>query len=104
MTDHDQLVASLKHRLGELRSRAGAIEDELRQPLDADFSDQAIDLADDEALAEVDVIARGEIAEIEATLTRIESGSYGRCARCGGPIADERLAALPTASRCINCA
>lgn len=104
MTKHDQLIGSLTHRLGELRSRADAIEDELRQPLDADFGDQAIELADDEALAGIDAIARREIAQIEATLTRIESGSYGRCTSCGGPIADERLAALPTVSHCINCA
>ena len=104
MPDYDQLIASLKHRLGELRNRAGSLEDELRQPLEADFGDQAIDLADDEVLAGTDVIARREIAQVEATLTRIENGSYGRCLSCGDPIAGGRLAVLPTASRCINCA
>jgi DnaK suppressor protein len=103
-TDYDQLIESLKHRLGELRNRADLLEDELRQPLEADFGDQAIDLADDEVLAGTDVIARREIAQVEATLTRIENGSYGRCLSCGDQIADGRLAALPTASRCINCA
>lgn len=37
-------------------------------------------------------------------LDRVEDGSYGRCVRCGRPIAAERLAALPLAVTCIDCA
>ena len=35
------------------------------------------------------------IDEVEAALGRIEDGTYGTCAVCGKPIAEERLEAVP---------
>ena len=101
---HESLAEKLRARLRELEGRADEIEDDLRHPLDADSSEQAVDLADDEALAGVSDVLRREIAEIRAALSRIEEGSYGECARCGEEIAPARLEALPTATRCIRCA
>jgi RNA polymerase-binding protein DksA len=43
------------------------------------------------------------LAVIDAALDRIDHGRYGICGRCGGPIAVERLAVLPTAELCIGC-
>ena len=40
---------------------------------------------------------------VEAALERIADGSFGACLRCGGPIAPDRLEALPWASHCIDC-
>ncbi len=37
------------------------------------------------------------IADIDQALLRIQEGSYGTCARCGKPIDERRLEALPTA-------
>jgi DnaK suppressor protein len=37
------------------------------------------------------------IADIDQALLRIHEGSYGTCARCGKPIDERRLEALPTA-------
>ena len=34
---------------------------------------------------------------------RREQGVDGRCESCGGPIGEERLAALPDATRCVRC-
>jgi DnaK suppressor protein len=45
-----------------------------------------------------------EAEQIMAALSRIERGEYGTCMQCGGAIAPARLAALPTATRCIACA
>ena len=80
------------------------IEDDLRHPLDADWEEQAVDLADDEALEGVDDVLRAEIQQIRLALLRIENGSYGTCAICGEPIAKARLEARPIATRCIKCA
>ena len=44
-----------------------------------------------------------ELAMIDATLARIEAGSYGECTGCGTPIPAQRLQASPEASRCIAC-
>jgi DnaK suppressor protein len=48
--------------------------------------------------------ARARLAALEVALTRVEEGTYGACARCGGRIGDERLDAMPGAAHCIDCA
>ena len=40
---------------------------------------------------------------IQAALGRFESGQYGRCEECDGPIVLRRLKALPWATRCVAC-
>lgn len=37
------------------------------------------------------------VADIDQALLRMKEGSYGICARCGQPIDERRLEALPTA-------
>ena len=48
--------------------------------------------------------ARDQLDSIDTALRRLDEGGYGRCERCGQPIAPERLAARPTATRCVSCA
>lgn len=48
--------------------------------------------------------ARDRLAEVDAAVARLDDGTYGTCEGCGRPIARERLAALPTARRCVACA
>ena len=43
------------------------------------------------------------LAAIDAALARIDEGTFGTCARCGRPIAEERLEAMPYATLCIDC-
>jgi RNA polymerase-binding protein DksA len=43
------------------------------------------------------------LAEIDAALQRIESGTYGICTNCGKEIPVQRLEASPAASLCIDC-
>ena len=104
MTDYKGVEQLLQLRLAELTGRAEAIEEDLRHPLEADSSEQAIDLSDDEALTGVDNVIRQEIHEIREALLRIERDEYGVCVSCGADINPERLKALPTATRCIKCA
>jgi DnaK suppressor protein len=42
------------------------------------------------------------LVEIDAALTRIDDGTYGLCVRCGRPIGEERLEAVPYATLCID--
>jgi DnaK suppressor protein len=48
--------------------------------------------------------ARDDLAALELALKRVADGSAWTCERCGGPIATERLMALPSARMCIACA
>lgn len=78
MTDSSQVARFLEERLNEFTARSGEIEDRLHHPLVAESSEQAVDLAVDEALAgaaDDDVISR-EICQFRAALGRIEHRSY----------------------------
>jgi DnaK suppressor protein len=43
------------------------------------------------------------LVAIDAALTRIEAGTYGKCVNCGAQIPEERLEAMPWATLCIDC-
>ena len=40
---------------------------------------------------------------VDAALHRLDTGTFGVCQRCGEPIAEGRLEALPWAAHCIGC-
>jgi DnaK suppressor protein len=44
-----------------------------------------------------------QLQQIEAALTRLEQGTYGRCQNCGDPIPPGRLEILPYATLCVAC-
>ena len=91
-------------RLADLTRRVGDIDSELRKPLSADFSEQAAELENQDALGAIENSELQEIHQIQVALKRIDEGTYGICANCGEPIDPKRLKALPTATRCIACA
>jgi RNA polymerase-binding protein DksA len=66
-----------------------------------------IDRAAAATVAEFDnEIARrhgAELRQVEAALSRIAGHDYGACEDCGADIGFARLAAFPTATRCIDC-
>ena len=45
--------------------------------------------------------ARERLGEVDAAEQRLADATYGGCETCGEPIADARLEARPTATRCI---
>ena len=52
---------------------------------------------------EMNRIVYKQLKLIEAALARLESGDYGTCLRCEGPISPKRLRAVAWASHCIDC-
>jgi len=48
--------------------------------------------------------AHDQLGRVEAAIALLDAGSYGVCERCGNAVGDERLAARPTATTCIDCA
>ena len=104
MAANSDVEARLTERLKQLEDRVVRLDEALREPLDARFSEQATELESGEADAALEQAARTEIAMIRAALDRVADGSYGTCAVCGEPIPPARLAALPYATRCIACA
>ena len=104
MAKYDALAEQMKARLAELASRTGQIEGELQEPLEPRFSEQAVQLEDEDPLEGIDDVLLAEMRQIEAALQRIDDGAYGVCVDCGDDIAMARLEAMPTAIRCITCA
>ena len=47
--------------------------------------------------------AMQQLELVDAALQRLDAGTFGTCQRCGGPIAEGRLEALPWAAHCIGC-
>ena len=43
------------------------------------------------------------LRDVKIALRRIHDGSFGECIACEMPISPKRLAAVPWASRCIEC-
>jgi hypothetical protein len=69
--------------------------------IQADFTDPGVDQQLIEALAAHLAV---EIEETEQALRRLDGGHYGTCVRCAKPIGTARLAALPAAACCADCA
>jgi DnaK suppressor protein len=44
-----------------------------------------------------------QLSVVNRAIEKVGEGSYGRCDDCGEPIESARLAALPTAIRCLRC-
>lgn len=96
--------AQLLKRLGDLGVRLVAIEEELDSHQNCDWEDLATEREGDEVLEATGNAGKTEITQIRAALQRIETGSYGTCVRCGEPIAEARLDALPWPPLCRSCA
>ena len=104
---YTQAKTNLLRRREELVDRERRVGRDLRraaEPLLADFADRAIQLQNDAPLAGIGAAAQDELMDIETALQRLDQGYYGICQRCGDSIGHERLAIVPAATRCINCA
>ena len=84
--------------------------------MDLTDSGASQDIADEDGFGEGDTVnverdrltvvasdAQANVAEIDAALSRVDTGSYGICDACGNPIPDARLEALPEATLCVAC-
>ena len=104
MPETDQAKHRLEAQLAELEDRLSRLERDLSEPPEADSSERAVQMEDDDALEAQAAMVTNEIATVRRALERIEDGSYGECLRCGNEISAGRLAARPEAALCIECA
>lgn len=100
-------IARLRKRRGKLERRLGRVESDRRhakEPLSADFEEQAVERENDEVLDGLDALERRELDKIDLAMRRVDSGCFGICDDCGEDIDPLRLEAEPAAARCIACA
>jgi DnaK suppressor protein len=106
-------VAKLEHfkqlLLAELRRHTQNVNDDQAAALDVagDDAKESADAAVKDVTEEISLKLGDQesqmVADIDQALLRIEEGSYGTCARCGRPIDERRLEAMPTARYDAEC-
>lgn len=79
----------------------GALVDERESLTDA--ADIAAEESDRDFTLRMHDHERALVAQIRASLRRIEAGEYGECVACGDDIGERRLMARPMATHCIDC-
>ncbi|MDX6385423.1 MAG: DnaK suppressor protein [Blastocatellia bacterium] len=93
----------------ELRQHAQQVNEDQAAALDAAGEDakESADMATRDVIQELSLKLGDQesqmVADIDQALLRIEEGSFGTCARCGKPIDERRLEALPTARYDAEC-
>jgi len=95
----------VERALGHLQEESpGTIEEEAEdETFDNHLGDAASVTFDRELGYSLEENSGHVLAAIDEALKRIEEGSFGTCVRCGNPIAEERLEAMPYATKCIDC-
>lgn len=101
--DINSFERRLTDRRNDLTQRMGRIEADLEATPDQDLEDQAINVENDEVLEEMGQVSQEEVRAIDAALARIKAGTFGKCAKCGNPISEARLDAVPHAALCEEC-
>lgn len=108
-------VDRMRRRLEEERERASGAIDYLRQENPGSMEDEVEEMPLGNHMADMASVTIGReidyslqaneqrrLADIDAALSRIEGGTYGRCEACGREIEEERLDAVPWTRLCID--
>ena len=100
----EEIKSSLTLKLAELEKRFASASSHLSALHSSDSEEQAQERENDDVLVAIKQESSAEIREIKRALQRIDEGDYGICSSCQEDISPARLAALPYATLCINCA
>jgi RNA polymerase-binding protein DksA len=101
LEERDRVTTARNHLHEE---NSGSLEDEAEEETyDNHLADSATATLNREIDYTLEENADHVLKAVNAALQRIEDGTFGTCGRCGKPIAEERLEAIPYANRCIDC-
>lgn len=98
-------AATLGHRDTLSRTFSDIVDSARDTNIDDEHDPEGSTVAAERSL--VASLGRGateRLAQIDRALARLDDGTYGDCVRCGRPIAQARLVALPAAELCVDCA
>ena len=107
MINHTEYESRLHTLRDEMTSRINAINKDVHhrdQPVEKDFAEQTTQRENDEVLNALDHEAKTVVQQIDKALLSIKEKAYGICQKCGDPIAEKRLEAVPYVTLCIECA
>lgn len=92
-----ELRYALEHRLGVAAKTRSDVSDGHGE------TEHLVVAEQQENDARIDAMTSASLADVEAALERIESGTYGRCVECDEEIPVERLEILPATPVCVRC-
>ncbi|MCC6944682.1 MAG: TraR/DksA C4-type zinc finger protein [Thermomicrobiales bacterium] len=98
----EELTRDLEHLQSELRDLS-VEQDAEGGGTGNHFADDGSSLGEQERIGTIESNFREQIAQIDQAIERMDEGTYGACQRCGQPINEERLEALPYTAFCIDC-
>jgi DnaK suppressor protein len=94
----------LEAELGSLRTQIAKLEDALDEKPDYGLGEGDPAITQWEMNYALLERLRARTERVKQALSRAENGTYGVCVRCGREIHPDRLAVLPDARLCIECA
>ncbi len=103
LTYFKKRLVEKQHQLVEEVGRSALYGKDQEDDSIKDLGDQANTAYTREFFFELGNGNRGLLREVVLALRKIDDGSFGACERCGEPISDKRLEALPFARHCIDC-
>jgi len=106
--DHDAIRRELESRLSSARGRVESLA-EPPELGEAQGFGKRIGDGTTEAISRLTDIGVGRTLEsgmerTERALAKLDEGTYGVCDRCGAPIPEGRLRAMPDSVLCVECA
>lgn len=106
---------SIKLELLQLRSQLLDLDASSVESLKVSLEDESGDESSDQHMGDVGTVTFSRemelslqgntehlIAQVNRALEKMEEGTYGACDRCGRPIEEARLRAIPYATRCME--
>jgi RNA polymerase-binding protein DksA len=108
-------IEKAKEELLLLRDQLGGEDERLVQSLATSLEEVSGEESSDQHMADVGTITHDReleesiqgnterlLSQVKRALAKMDEGTYGICDRCGKPIEDERLLAIPYASLCMQ--
>src|SRR5450432_2061907 len=96
----EEIRDELDHSISVLERSGPQIELGAEYPQDP--ADAGANLTETQAAAAMLAAVRQQRSAVLLGLHRIEDGTYGVCADCGGGVPEGRLEARPDAARCVT--
>ena len=104
-TNFDAAKQKLLQLKEEYETRISKIEDDIQNPkddLNKDWEDQAISIRQNDTRQLLAAEARQNLIYVNDALNHIDNDTYGECEECGKEIPEQRLAAVPYATLCME--
>ena len=100
----EQRLHELKADAEQRQARLAKKVQHREEALPSQFSEQAVELQNQETMERLAEQVQEDLIAIEAALGRVADGSYDICANCADNIEPARLHVLPTTTVCADCA